>query len=232
MIQFKTGTDWDEILEDVLNENVVQKLFQKISLEYEDRVCYPPQDEIFTAFKLTPYKDVRVVILGQDPYINKGQAHGLAFSVKPGSRVPPSLSNIFKELQNDMNYFIPNNGYLVPWAKQGVLLLNCVLTVREGMSNSHANIGWEYFTDAVIKKLNEKDQMLCFMLWGSYAKKKAELIDKEKHMILTAPHPSPLTGGAFFGCKHFSKCNEMLYEIYPNTIDWQIPNIELPSLKS
>lgn len=224
-MNYKIENDWDDMLESTFNEYVSQQLFAKIDMEYQDRVCYPPKEDIFNALKLTSYANTRVVILGQDPYINENQAHGLAFSVKPGARVPASLTNIFVELQNDMGCFIPNNGYLVPWANQGVLLLNCVLTVRAKMSGSHANIGWEFITDRIISALNEKDKMICFMLWGSYAKKKAELIDPEKHLVLAAAHPSPLAGGAFFGCKHFSKCNEMLYEQYPDTIDWQIPNL-------
>lgn len=228
MIEFKTGNDWEEILEGIENEPPVQQLFRKINVEYADKTCYPPASEIFNALKFTPYKDVKVVIIGQDPYINKGQAHGLAFSVTPGYRVPPSLSNIFKELHDDVGCYIPNNGYLLPWTSQGVLLLNTILSVREGMSNSHANIGWEYFTDKIILKLNEKDKPICFMLWGSYAKKKLQLIDQSKHYVLEAQHPSPLTRGAFFGCKHFSKCNKFLKERYQTEIDWQIPNVELP----
>lgn len=228
MIDFKTGNDWENILEGITNEPPVQQLFRKINVEYEDKKCYPPEDEIFNALKLTSYNDTRVVIIGQDPYINENQAHGLSFSVRPGYRVPPSLSNIFKELQDDVDCYIPNNGYLVPWTKQGVLLLNTVLTVRANMSGSHSNMGWEYFTDKVILKLNEKDKPICFMLWGSYAKKKLELIDQSKHYVLEAQHPSPLTRGAFFGCKHFSKCNKFLKERYGSEIDWQIPNIELP----
>ena len=227
MIDFKTGNDWENILEGITNEPPVQQLFRKINVEYEDKKCYPPEDEIFNALKLTSYNDTRVVIIGQDPYINENQAHGLSFSVRPGYRVPPSLSNIFKELQDDVDCYIPNNGYLVPWTKQGVLLLNTVLTVRANMSGSHFNMGWEYFTDKVILKLNEKDKPICFMLWGSYAKKKLELIDQSKHYVLEAQHPSPLTRGAFFGCKHFSKCNKFLKERYGSEIDWQIPNIEL-----
>ena len=166
-----------------------------------------------------------MIILGQDPYHGTGEAHGLSFSVNPGVKIPPSLYNIFKELQSDMGCYIPDNGYLVPWAKQGVLLLNSVLTVKRGRSNSHKGIGWEIFTDKIIELLNKKDRSLIFLLWGNYAKQKGSFINPNSHMILKAVHPSPLAGGGFFGCKHFSKVNEYLYEIDKTTIDWQIPNI-------
>ena len=231
MIEFKTDNDWEELLADTMKTHTIEQLFGKLDVEYTDKTIFPPQDEIFNALKLTSYEDTKVVIIGQDPYIRPGQAHGLAFSVRPGYRVPPSASNIFKELQNDLGCYIPNNAYLVPWAKQGVLLLNTCLTVEAYKSKSHADIGWEYLTDRIIKMLNEKDKQICFMMWGNQAKRKLELVDPEKHLVLTAAHPSPLAGGAFFGCKHFSKCNEMLYELYPNTIDWQIPNIDVPKIK-
>ena len=222
------GNDWDELLSPILNSNKIQKLWALINManspQYPRRV-YPEKKDVFNAFKHTSYADTKVVILGQDPYINPGQAHGFAFSVPVGVAIPPSLVNIFKELHDDMGCYIPNNGCLIPWADQGVLLLNTILTVDEGRSRSHAGMGWEELTDYVIKLLNDKDQSIVFMLWGNYARKKAELIDPAKHLILQAPHPSPLAGGAFFGCRHFSQASNFLYEIYPNTIDWQIPNV-------
>lgn len=219
------GNDWDELLKDEFNQEYFKVLMEFLDREYRNEMAFPPREDIYNALKLTSYQDTKVVIIGQDPYINSGQAHGLAFSIKPGANIPPSLMNIFKELHNDCGCYIPNNGCLIPWAKQGVLLLNSVLTVREGQSRSHANIGWERFTDKIVEILNNKDTSLIFMLWGSYAKAKGVLVDPAKHMVLKASHPSPLAGGRFFGCRHFSKANEYLYETSDKTIDWQIPNI-------
>lgn len=217
----KTNTDWDKLLESM--EDKMQSIFSY--LDTCEETFYPPKEEIFNALKYTSYENTRVVILGQDPYINEGQAHGLAFSVNEGIKIPPSLMNIYKELNTELGCYIPNNGCLIPWAKQGVLLLNTILTVEKGKSKSHAKLGWEVLTDYIIDLLNKKDKSIVFMLWGNPSKKKASLIDPDKHLVLQAAHPSPLAGGAFFGCDHFKKCNEFLYETYPDVIDWQIPNI-------
>lgn len=219
------GNDWDSVLGKYMNSIPFQDMMRWLDREYRETEVYPPKDQIFSALQYTPYNQVKVVIIGQDPYINPGQAHGMAFSVNPGIPIPPSLMNIFLELQNDLGCYIPNNGCLIPWANQGVLLLNSVLTVERGKSNSHKNIGWEQFTDAVIRTLNFLDHSIVFMLWGRSAQRKEKLIDPNKHLILKAPHPSPLAGGAFFGCNHFSICNQFLYEIMPDVIDWQIPNL-------
>ena len=189
-------------------------------------LIFPPQGDIFNAFHLTPLKEVKVVILGQDPYHNIGQAHGLSFSVKPGVQTPPSLVNIYQELKEDMGCYVPNNGYLVKWAKQGVLMLNTVLTVRAHQANSHRGIGWEIFTDAAIRALNEQDRPIVFLLWGRPAQMKKKMLNNKKHMILEAPHPSPLSAyRGFFGCGHFSKTNEFLKANGLSPIDWQIENI-------
>lgn len=219
------GNDWDDILHEEFQKEYFKYLMAFLDNEYKEYEIFPPKNDIFNALKYTPYKDTRVVIVGQDPYINPGQAHGLSFSVQPDATIPPSLCNIFKELHDDIGCDIPNNGYLKSWADQGVLLLNSILTVRRGKSNSHANIGWEMFTNKILEKLNESDRSIIFMLWGRYAKMKAELVDPDMHMVLMAAHPSPLAGGAFFGCKHFSKALEYLYETSDSTINWQIQNI-------
>ncbi|WP_236879278.1 uracil-DNA glycosylase [Clostridioides difficile] len=182
--------------------------------------------DIYEALKHTSYKDTKVLILGQDPYHGDNQAHGLAFSVQPQVKTPPSLLNMYKELKDDLGCFIPNNGYLMPWADQGVLLLNTALTVRAHEANSHKNKGWEIFTDRVISILSEREDPVIFVLWGSNARKKVELIDTSKHYILEAPHPSPLSASkGFFGCKHFSKINEILKKLGKEPINWQIENI-------
>ena len=218
---------WDEVLAEEFEKDYFKKIIQKVDEEYNTRRIYPNKNKIFSCFKLTDFKDVRVVILGQDPYHGEGQAHGLCFSVMPGVPAPPSLVNIFKEIKDDIGGFVPDNGYLVPWARQGVLLLNTVLTVREGVPNSHRSLGWEEFTDAVIKKLNESDRKIIFLLWGNNAKQKANLIDTTKHTILDAAHPSPLSSHhGFFGCKHFSKTNEILKAMGEKPINWQIDNIK------
>ena len=193
--------------------------------EYRSHTVYPDMYEIFTALKLTSYADTKVVIIGQDPYHGPNQAHGLAFSVKPGVAIPPSRLNIFKELQSDLNCEIPDNGYLVPWAKQGVLLLNAVLTVRANQPKSHRNQGWEQFTDRVIELLNQNTPIV-FLLWGNDAKQKAKAITNPKHLILTAPHPSPFSAYyGFFGCRHFSKTNSFLQAGGLEPVDWQIPSV-------
>lgn len=218
--------DWDNVLEKEFEKDYFKNIIDKVEREYATHKIYPAENKIFSAFKLTSFNDVKVVIIGQDPYHGEGQAHGLCFSVMPGVQTPPSLVNIFKEIADDIGGYVPDNGYLVPWAKQGVLLLNTVLTVREGQPNSHRSLGWEEFTDAVIKSLNEKENRIVFLLWGNNAKQKASLIDQNKHSVLTASHPSPLSAyNGFFGCKHFSKTNEILKASGQKSIDWQIENI-------
>jgi uracil-DNA glycosylase len=182
-------------------------------------------NDIFNALKFTSYNDAKVVIIGQDPYINENQAHGLAFSVNPGQPVPPSLVNIFKEIAADVGGYVPNNGYLKKWTEQGVMLLNTTLTVRAGKSKSHSNKGWEILTNRIIEILNEKENPLVFLLWGRDAAQKEKLATNPAHKVLKATHPSPLAGGAFFGCRHFSKTNEFLSKRRDATIDWQIENI-------
>ncbi|WP_239324827.1 uracil-DNA glycosylase [Snodgrassella gandavensis] len=188
------------------------------------KVIYPPAQDVFNAFKATEFAQVKVVILGQDPYHGPQQAHGLSFSVRQGIAIPPSLVNIYKELADDIpGFHIPQHGYLQPWAEQGVLLLNTVLTVRAGQAHSHAELGWETFTDRVIAVLNAEREHVVFMLWGSHAQKKGAMIDRHKHLVLSAPHPSPLSAyRGFFGCKHFSKANAYLQEHSMTPIDWQL----------
>jgi uracil-DNA glycosylase len=187
-------------------------------------VIYPPGAQIFSALNTTPFEQVRVVILGQDPYHGPGQAHGLCFSVQPGVKVPPSLANIYREIQSDLGLVPPTHGYLQTWAEQGVLLLNAVLTVERGQAGSHQGKGWETFTDAIVELLNDEREGLVFMLWGSYALKKGAVIDRKKHLVLTAPHPSPLSAyRGFLGCRHFSLANEYLQEQQHPPIDWSLP---------
>ena len=219
------GNDWDDALKTYMDSIGFKNMLNLVYQQYDHNEIYPPKDQIFSALRYTPRSQVKVVILGQDPYINPGQAHGLAFSVNPGVPIPPSLLNVYKELNRDLGCFIPDNGCLIPWAKQGVLLLNSVLTVERGKSNSHKSIGWQGFTDAVIRSLNFVDSSIVFMLWGRYAISKESLINPNKHLILKASHPSPLAGGAFDGCSHFSKCQQFRYDFDPVSIDWQIPNI-------
>lgn len=217
--------DWLEPLKPEFKKPYYEKLYAKVKEEYNTRLIFPPADDIFNAFDFTPLSEVKVVILGQDPYHGDGQAHGLCFSVKPDVDVPPSLVNIYKELQSDLGCYIPNHGYLEKWAKQGVLLLNTVLTVRAHQANSHRGIGWEEFTDAAIRVLNEQDRPIVFLLWGKPAQSKKSMLHNPKHLILTAPHPSPLSAHrGFFGCKHFSQTNEFLKEQGLTPIDWQIEN--------
>ena len=198
----------------------------KVKEEYHSHAVFPPADDIFNAFHLTPLSEVKVVILGQDPYHDVGQAHGLCFSVRPGVKTPPSLVNIYKELQTDCGCYVPNNGYLVPWAKQGVFLLNTALTVRAHEANSHRGIGWEEFTDAVIRVLNEQDRPIVYLLWGRNAREKKRMLNNPKQLVLEAAHPSPLSAyNGFFGCHHFSKANAYLVSKEIPPIDWQIPNL-------
>ena len=218
--------DWLEPLKPEFSKPYYAELFKFVKNEYSTRQIFPPADDIFNAFHLTPLHEVKVVILGQDPYHNYGQAHGLCFSVKPDVDVPPSLVNIYQELHDDLGCDIPNNGYLKKWADQGVMLLNTVLTVRAHAANSHQGIGWETFTDAAIKILNEQDRPMVFLLWGRPAQNKKSMLTNPKHLILEAPHPSPLSAfRGFFGSRHFSKTNEYLKANGLEPIDWQIENI-------
>lgn len=220
MINF--NNDWDMILKDEFEKEYYIKLRQFLKKEYSEKTIYPEINNIFNALKYTSFENTHVVILGQDPYINKGEAHGLAFSVQKTAKIPPSLKNIFKELSTDLNCYIPNNGCLTKWTEQGVLLLNTVLTVEEKKSKSHANKGWEIFTTNIIKKLNEKNQPVIFLLWGRDAETKTQYITNPIHKIFVEAHPSPLAGGKYFGSKHFSKTNEVLKENGLKEIDWQI----------
>ena len=217
--------DWLDAVGKEFKQPYYLELYQFIKEEYSKSVIYPEADDIFNAFHFTPFHNVKVVILGQDPYHNEGQAHGLCFSVKPQVDIPPSLVNIYKELQEDLGCYIPNNGYLEKWARQGVLLLNTVLTVRAHQANSHQGMGWERFTDAVIRAVNEQDRPIVFLLWGRPAQQKRSMLNNPKHLVLEAPHPSPLSAyRGFFGCKHFSKINEFLLNNGLESIDWQIEN--------
>ncbi|MDO4463591.1 MAG: uracil-DNA glycosylase [Bacillota bacterium] len=219
--------DWLLCLQDEFKKPYYKELYQFVRQEYNTRVVYPPADDIFNAFHFTPLSKVKVLILGQDPYHGEHQAHGLCFSVLPDQpELPPSLQNIYKELQDDLGCYIPNNGYLKKWADQGVLLLNTVLTVRAHQAGSHQGKGWEHFTDAIIQAVNEQDRPIVYLLWGKPAQSKISMLTNPKHLILTAPHPSPLSAyRGFFGCKHFSKTNEFLKEKGIEPIDWQIENI-------
>ena len=222
----KTGNDWDEVLDDLFKSENYLKIREFLKTEYSTRDIYPSMYDIFNAFKLTPYSNVKAVILGQDPYHEPGQAHGLCFSVQDGVKLPPSLVNIYKEIKSDLGITEPDNGNLTKWAKQGVLLLNTVLTVRAHQANSHRGIGWEQFTDAAIRILDEEDRPIVFLLWGRPAQMKASMLHNPKHLILEAPHPSPLSAyRGFFGCKHFSKANEFLKANGEEPIDWQIENV-------
>ena len=219
--------DWSLALKDEFNKPYYRDLYRFVKEEYSTKVVYPPADDIFNALHLTPLKDVKVLILGQDPYHNEHQAHGLSFSVLPDQKdIPPSLQNIYKELQEDLGCYIPNNGYLKKWADQGVLMLNTVLTVRAHEPNSHQGRGWENFTDAIIQAVNQKDEPVVYMLWGKPAQSKIPMLTNPKHLILKAPHPSPLSAyRGFFGSRPFSKTNEFLMRNGLTPIDWQIENI-------
>lgn len=216
-----------ELYEIEKNKDYFKNLARFINNEYANHTIYPKKEEIFSALKACELEKVKVVILGQDPYHNENQAHGMSFSVPVSQKeIPPSLQNIYKELSDDLGCYIPNHGYLEKWAKQGVLLLNTVLTVRAHQANSHANMGWEIFTDKVIEELDKSNQPLVFLLWGKPAQRKMSLLHNPKHLILCAPHPSPLSSyRGFFGCKHFSKANNYLEEHQLTPIDWQIEDI-------
>lgn len=219
------GNDWDEILKGEFNSENYQKIREFLKKEYFEKTIYPPMDKIFTAFKLTSYKDTKVVIVGQDPYHEEGQAQGFCFSVPNGVKIPPSLVNIYKELNSDLGIPIAKSGDLTKWAKEGVLLLNTVLTVRKGVANSHKSCGWEKFTDNVIRLISEKERPVVFFLWGNNARSKKSLIDTDKHYVIESAHPSPLSAyNGFFGSKPFSKCNEFLGE---RKIDWNLETWKL-----
>lgn len=221
------GNDWDNYLKVEFESEYYLKIREFLKSEYSTKTIYPDMYDIFNALKYTSYSDCKIVLLGQDPYHGEGQAHGLSFSVKPGIKIPPSLVNIYKELADDIKgFYIPNNGYLTKWAKQGVLLLNTSLTVVSGNANSHSKIGWSIFTDNIIKILNKREKPVVFMLWGGNAKQKEALITNKHHLILKSAHPSPLSAyNGFFGCKHFSKANEFLTKNNMEPIDWQIEDI-------
>lgn len=217
------GNDWDEILKGEFEKPYYLALREKLIQEYKNYTVYPNMYDIFNALKNTSFKDTKVCIIGQDPYHNPGQAHGMCFSVKEGVLLPPSLQNIYKEINSDLGIEMSNSGYLMPWAKQGVLLLNTVLTVRKNEPLSHRNLGWEIFTDHVLEKLNYKDTPVVFLLWGNSAKTKAKVITNPIHIKLEAAHPSPLSAyNGFLGCKHFSKTNEILVKNGLEPINWQI----------
>lgn len=218
--------DWLPAVEAEFKKPYYAQLYRFIRQEYSVGKVFPPADDIFNALHLTPLGQVKVLILGQDPYHNDGQAHGLCFSVKPDVDIPPSLVNIYQELHDDLGCYIPNNGYLVKWAEQGVLMLNTVLTVRAHQAFSHQGHGWEQFTDAIIHAVNAQDRPIVYLLWGKPAQAKIPMLNNPKHLILTAPHPSPLSAyRGFFGCRHFSKTNDFLTANGIAPIDWQIENV-------
>lgn len=215
--------DWNQPLAPLFADERYQKIRRFLIQEYSTHIVYPDMYDLYNCFRLTPFHEVKVVLLGQDPYHNEGQAHGLCFSVREGVPKPPSLENIFKELESDLGYKPPRSGDLTKWAKEGVLLMNTALTVRAHEANSHANCGWSWFTDSVISLLSEQKEHLVFLLWGGNARKKASLIDKSKHLILQCAHPSPLSAyNGFFGCRHFSKTNEYLLSHGIKPVDWNL----------
>ena len=217
------GNDWDEILKDELEKDYFKKIIEHVNSESKTKTIYPQTMEIFKAFRLTPYKNVKVVILGQDPYHGVGQAEGLSFSVKDGIQKPPSLQNIFKELKDDLGYDIPETGSLISWAENGVLLLNSILTVEKDKPASHKDFGWEAFTDSVIKKINEKDTSVVFIFWGAFARSKKVYVTNKKHLVIESPHPSPFSAySGFFGSKPFSKANEFLIKNNIQPVNWCI----------
>ncbi len=217
------GNEWDALLADEIRKDYYLRLREFLKQEYTTRRIYPPMEDIFNALRHTSYSDVRAVILGQDPYHGAGQAHGMCFSVRKGTPPPPSLQNIFKELKSDLGIDPPNHGELTAWADSGVLLLNTVLTVREGQANSHRGMGWEQFTDRIIELLNQREQPIVFLLWGGNARSKSRLITNPQHLILQCAHPSPLSAyNGFFGCRHFSKTNEFLVQHGMQPINWRL----------
>ena len=215
--------DWNEPLAPLFADERYQKIRDFLKHEYSHCIVYPDMYDIFNCFRFTPYSEVKVVLLGQDPYHNEGQAHGLCFSVKDGVPKPPSLENMLKELKSDLGFSAPVSGNLTKWAKEGVLLMNTALTVREHQANSHANCGWSWFTDSVISLLSKQKEHLVFILWGGNARRKASLIDRRKHMILECAHPSPLSAyNGFFGCRHYSKTNEYLKSVGKTPLNWNL----------
>lgn len=220
------SNDWLPAVGSEFKKPYYKELYEFVRQEYARTQVFPPADDIFNALHLTPLQEVKVMILGQDPYHNVNQAHGLCFSVKPEVEIPPSLENIYKELQEDLGCYIPNNGYLVKWARQGVLMLNTVLTVRAHAANSHQGKGWEQFTDAIIRAVNEQERPIVYLLWGRPAQSKIPMLNNPRHLILKAPHPSPLSAyRGFFGCRHFSQANAFLESHGVAPIDWQIENV-------
>lgn len=220
------GNDWDELLSPEYDKEYYQKLRKFLVEEYKNYKIHPDMNDIFSAFKLSSFQETKILLLGQDPYHGENQAHGLAFSVKPGITPPPSLKNMYKEIEKELGIKPPNNGYLISWAKQGMLMMNTALTVRDGEANSHKGKGWEIFTDKVIELLNEKEEPVIFILWGNNAKTKKKLITNPKHFIIEGVHPSPLSASrGFFGCGHFTKVNEILKSLGKKEIDWSIPNL-------
>ena len=217
--------DWRAILSDEFRKPYFRQLQEFLAEERHNHNVFPPEPDVFNAVKLTPYARTNALLLGQDPYHDDGQAHGLCFSVRPGIKPPPSLKNMFKELHDDLGCKIPNNGYLVPWAEQGLLMLNAVLTVRAHEANSHKDKGWETFTDAIIRAVNDRPEPVVFIFWGNYAQKKERLIDTARHRVLKSAHPSPLSARKFFGSRPFSAVNAALAELGRPTIDWQIPDL-------
>lgn len=218
--------DWAPLLKEEFEKPYYQRLRKALWQEYQTQEIYPDKYDIYNALHFTPYQDTKVVIIGQDPYHGLGQAHGLSFSVKPGIAIPPSLQNIYKELHDDLGCNIPNHGYLIEWTKQGVLLLNAVLTVRAGIPNSHKALGWENFTDKVIETLNQREKPIVFILWGRFAQQKEQLITSPQHLIIKSPHPSPFSANrGFFGSRPFSRTNAFLQKIGSKAIDWQITNL-------
>lgn len=223
--------DWQQVLSDEFTKTYWQELMSSIDNAYTNTICYPPKEAVFNAFKYCSFNDLKVVIIGQDPYHGKGQANGLCFSYLGEKRFPPSLKNIYKEIISDLGIDMPNsNGDLSSWAKQGVLLLNATLTVEESKPNSHQTYGWMDFTDQVIQKISEEKENVVFLLWGGFAQKKVKLIDENKHLVLKATHPSPLGAnkGGWFGCKHFSKTNKYLQSIDVKEVDWELEDMNQP----
>lgn len=219
--------DWDLVLQEEVNKPYFQTLRYTMAREYQEHTVFPPKEKLFTALKLTSYQSTKVVILGQDPYHGPGQAEGLSFSVQPGVRIPPSLKNIYKELAEDLQVKPPNHGSLLHWANQGVLLLNAVLTVRQGQPNSHKGLGWEAFTDAIVTKLNDREEPLVFILWGSHAQAKGAFLDRSKHHIIESPHPSPFSAHrGFLGSRPFSRTNAFLASKGISPVDWAIPDMD------
>jgi uracil-DNA glycosylase len=224
-MQVTLPPSWEAVLADELEKPYFKQLAAFVDGERKKHSVFPPEADVFNAYKETPYDKVKVLLLGQDPYHDDGQAHGMCFSVRPGVKPPPSLVNMFKELKSELGCRIPNHGYLEGWAKRGVMLLNAVLTVQAHQANSHKDKGWEKFTDATIKALNDRDDPVVFALWGGYAQKKEKLIDTEKNRVVKAAHPSPLSVKKFFGSKPFSAINAALVELGKTPIDWQLPDL-------